>query len=1003
MSDFSKKYNAEAVENEITALRKEEDFSPDSKDSKTFISLPLPTSTNLHLGHAENVVLQDILARYYHMIDKKAEFRPSRYYGSFLANEHIQRQLKKIGTSKEKISKAQFWDVMQQHIKRQKKHNEHQLQKLGIGMDFERLPNGQTSSPSTFGLHFSRFLRKLFYQLVQDDIIYEAEDIVYWNTKYQTSLGRDEVKFEKQKGKKYTIKYFISTKNNSVNVVTTSPETIFGDVALAVHPDNKRYHNLIGQKAIIPIVNRTIPIIADARVDMFANNGIIRITPAHDLFSLQIAKDHKLPVDHFAIDQDGCFTKHAGDFDGKKVDEFMGNILQNLDDIDNMVSVENCDYEVPMCKKTGEKLQVMCLVQRFLHVEKAKEKLSLSIDNGTVKTFPARYISSLKEHLDTIDRWCISKNYLFGQGLPIWISENKGMIYVLDEVDVLESYKRDKNKQKLKVILSLIIFNLIADGRLNATFEMDHLMTILLTTNVGSDQTVLQTYIDTMDKELGVYTPQLKELKEVMHYAGKDKGVNLENFAASFIKILDASFAIKQVSDQKYQFDVDKLIQRDKGLRQEKSKFDISFVNAALILYSLGIFDEKKGKSKFRPALMVSGENVLLEINKVLLLSLELKDILLCDTIFINKTFCDAKKKKMGALCDNNIDPADLVREFGADTTRLYLMLEGDELATFDHSKIHTYEEFINKFWNASRYIALKAERSYGKKKITLSTLEKELEKNVLNLQDFDLWILNKIRNLYQDVDVYIFSNNVSEFGKKLLQIIKNDFCDKYLEVSKNSKSPLTEKVMLLVVSKMLKLLWPFAPFVSEKLRMLMGFQGYLSEQRLQGDFLEAINKNYKIQLFMDIIDKLLAIKDGLSCKKHTPVDTFIKANPDFLRFTKSNEATIKKIVNINKMEYLNINDDHPCGYTTEDIIDMTVGLKVGHVIHIEEKPKGVIELKKEFDQMNDYLQYLKNTVSAMVVHKSKEDEIEKKRKEITKAKKAILEMEYEINKLKTK
>jgi len=96
------------------------------------------------------------------------------------------------------------------------------------------------------------------------------------------------------------------------------------------------------------------------------------------------------------------------------------------------------------------------------------------------------------------------------------------------------------------------------------------------------------------------------------------------------------------------------------------------------------------------------------------------------------------------------------------------------------------------------------------------------LEKNVLNLQDFDLWILNKIRNLYQDVDVYIFSNNVSEFGKKLLQIIKNDFCDKYLEVSKNSKSPLTEKVMLLVVSKMLKLFWPFAPFVSEKLRMLM-------------------------------------------------------------------------------------------------------------------------------------------------------------------------------------
>ena len=98
---------------------------------------------------------------------------------------------------------------------------------------------------STFSISFSRFLRKLFYELVQNDTIYEAEDIVYRNTKYQTSLGKDEVRFEKQKGKKYTIKYFISTKNNSVNIVTTSPETIFGDVALAVHPQNKKYHSMV--------------------------------------------------------------------------------------------------------------------------------------------------------------------------------------------------------------------------------------------------------------------------------------------------------------------------------------------------------------------------------------------------------------------------------------------------------------------------------------------------------------------------------------------------------------------------------------------------------------------------------------------------------------------------------------------------------------------------------------------------------------------------------------
>lgn len=995
MIEFSKKYNAHTIESEIAALWQSQKASPNSKHNKTFISLPLPTSTNLHLGHAENVVLQDVLARYYHMINQKVDFWPSWYYGSFFANEHIQRQLKNIWTTKEKISKAQFWDVMQNHIKKQKKHNMQNLEKLWIWMDFEH-------SSSTFSLEFSRFLRKLFYTLVQDDVIYEAEDIVYRNTKYQTSLGKDEVRFEKQKWKKYTIKYFISTKNNSINIITTSPETIFGDVALAVHPNNKLYHNLIGKNAIIPIINKTIPIIADERVDMFANNWIIRITPAHDLFSLQIAKDHKLPVDYFAIDQDWCFTKHAGDFAGKKVDEFMENILQNLDDIDNMVNVENCEYDVPLCKKTWERLQVMCLIQWFLHVEKSKEKLSSLIDSDKIKVYPSEYSASLKWHLDTISRWCISKNYLFGQTLPIWVSEKKWMIYVLDEIDILENYKNDKNKQKLKVILSLIIFNLIADGRLNATFEMDHLMTILLTTTIESDKTTLQTYLDIIDKDLKIYAPQIRELKEVVQYASKDKGANIENFATSFIKILDTSFAIHQVSDQKYQFNMDMLIHRDSWLKQEKSKFDISFINAALILHSLWL-DSKKTWSKFSPALMVSGENVLSEINKLMLLWLELYDTIPCDTVFIHNTFCDHKGKKMGALCDNNISPTELMKEFGADTTRLYVIIQWNHDVIFDHDKIHMYDDFINKFWNAARYIAINSQAHYSKKGVSLTALEKELEKDILKLQDFDLWILNKIRNLYQDIDSHILSNDISAFGEKLLHIIRYDFCDKYLEIIKHNTSPLTEKVMLLVVSKMLKLLWPFAPFVSEKLWILMWFPWYLIEQRIHWDFLEGINKNYKIQLFMDIIDKFLTLKDGLLCKKHTPVDAFIKANPDFLRFTKSNETTIKKIVNINKIEYFHINEDTPSGYTIEDIIDMSVGLKIIPKLRVEESNKGIVQLKQELEQMNDYLQYLKNTVSAMMTNKSDETEIVQKKKEIANVKKNILEKEYEINKLKMK
>lgn len=991
MKEFNKKYIPLLLEQEIANLWKEENFVLSNKADVLLTSLPLPTAIPLHLGHAENLLVQDVFVRYSHLLGKQTQSLPLRYYGSFLTNEKIHQQLKKIGTSKEKISKAQFWDLVNRQLKKQKTHNSTQIKKLWLSLE-------GWEEHITFSTDFSRFLRTLFSDLVQNDTIYESEDIVYWNTAFQTSLSKDEVEFKKQEGKKYTIKYFISTKNNSVNVCTIAPETLFGDVALAVHPDNKKYHALVGQKAIIPIINKTIPIIADERVPLF---DIIRITPAHDLFSLQIAKDHDLPLDHFAIDQEWCFTKFAGDFVGKKVDEFMQNILQNLDDIDNMVSVEDCTLEIPICKKTGEKLQVMCLVQWFLNIAQAKEKLTQSLESWAIKIFPMQHVDKITQHLETIGNRCISKNYLFGQNLPIRVSEKKWMIYILNESDVLDAYKRDNKKGK--VFLSLIIFNLIADGRLNTTFEMEDLITVLLSHDLASDKSILHTYSDIIDKDIAVYAPQIKEIKELMQYVqSKGKSSNLEEFASLFIKLLDTSFAIEHVANHKYKFLIDSLVQRDSGLKQENSKFDIAFVNAVEVMYSLWLFDEKKGK-KTQETLMTVGENVLLETCKVILLSLQLKDKIPCDTLFVNKTVCDHKQQKMWTLCQNNVDPALLIKTFGADTTRLYLLAQLDETINFDLAQVQSYNDLLHKFWNACRYVSIKNQESYGNKKINLATIEKEIEKWKPSLQEFDLWILNKTKNLYEEIDACISTNAIPEFGAKVLQIIKNDFCEKYLEISKTSTSPFTDKIMLLVISKLLTLLWIYAPFITEKIWILMWFPWYLSQQTLKENFLESIDKNYKIQLFMDIVDKFLSLKEQLGCKKHTDVDVFIQANPDFLRFTKSNENTIKHIIHINKIEYIHTNETYVSGYTTADIIDMTIGVKIAQAVEIIEKPKWVLELKKDLVSMEEYLQYLKNTVSSMMTNKSDEELIAQKKKEITKIKKSILELEYEISKMKVK
>ncbi|MBU0627271.1 hypothetical protein KKG31_01995 [Patescibacteria group bacterium] len=161
------------------------------------------------------------------------------------------------------------------------------------------------------------------------------------------------------------------------------------------------------------------------------------------------------------------------------------------------------------------------------------------------------------------------------------------MIYVLDEQDVIDAYKKDKNKVKLKVFLTMIVFNLVAHGHLDTTFQVDDLINTLLSSSAESDKTILQTFIDIFSKEQTLYKPQIKELQEIIKYAGDTKLENQEKFATLLLKILDSSFAIKQVTPQKYTFLADKFIQGDSGLRQEKSKFDISFVNAALVLYNL--------------------------------------------------------------------------------------------------------------------------------------------------------------------------------------------------------------------------------------------------------------------------------------------------------------------------------------------------------------------------------------------------------------------------------
>lgn len=174
----------------------------------------------------------------------------------------------------------------------------------------------------SFFENVSSKVRVLFEEYYKKSLIYKSKEIVYWNMQYQTLIGKDDIRFEKEERDIFRIKYFVDTKKDCMVIATHRPDTIFADVALAVNPMDKRYKKFVGKKVIIPIINKAIPMIADERIDMTKDNGVFRITPGHDLMSLEIAKDHNLPLDQYAIDRDGKFTELAGVFGGQNVTEF---------------------------------------------------------------------------------------------------------------------------------------------------------------------------------------------------------------------------------------------------------------------------------------------------------------------------------------------------------------------------------------------------------------------------------------------------------------------------------------------------------------------------------------------------------------------------------------------------------------------------------------------------------------------------------------------------------
>lgn len=946
--DIKKKYNHFSIESELLKKNYFQKLFNTKKDGNkwwTIITqLPIMISKETSLNSMSGIIREDVIAKY-----------------------HIMKWIK--------TTLLPIFDTENKNIKTE--NYENLLTKSGIffGIDTDNVAYSERNT---------NFVRNLFVELVQEGRIYEDCSINYRSLKEQKTLGTDELESKKMKVKQYNIRYFVDTKNISLIVPTLWPETIFADVALAVHPDDKRYKKLINNKVIIPIINKAIPIIGDESVNPTKGTGIIRITPTHDKQSLVIAQKKWLKIDNFAIEKDGVFSKSAGDFCGKKVEEFVKNIIKNLDDIHNLESTKLIESDIFVHRKSWERARPILCNQLFIKTDKESISIKAAIQEKKISIVPEEYEWKIINMIDTIEYRPVTKEDSKWYCLPLWKSKT-GKNYFLSDNEILNlPTKKTKNKF---TVLSLIIFNLIVDRRLKENFDIEECIDVFLGKSRTGEKNTLETYIELFSEILPRgYTKELNELKKIVEYTekdldyGKGKGVNhFEKLSIALTDFLEKSIAITNKKKWFYSFDMDTLVNNDSWLVQQKEKIEETLGHAMILIKTMEAFGESKKETK---KIFCAHENKIFEFLKTIIIGYKVQEKALFDTCYVQNEQKDKNKETF----------KELIKKYGTDCTRLYAISPNEDILE--------YEQFISKLRNASRFIGQHLYDKKGTRKISdFEQLTEFLEKRKNALSDFELWIIYKTSELQKDYEEEITKNMLHNAQEKMISILKKDFCDKYLEIQKHQETENGSKVTLRCLGSILKLLHPFIPFISQQIRELLGFEWPILKQEI-GIHFTSITKNYKTQLFMDIIDKFLEMKLKYSYAKHEEIEICFFAPLDFLQYLRKQESIIYKLINASSIEYLE-NEKELSKYHTESIINITIGIKTERKIAVSTNKKE--DLRESLRAKEQELQSIRNMMPSLSASGVDAEVIRDKKKEMLKLKKDIENLQYEFQKQKVK
>ena len=693
--ELAKNYNPGEFEDRIYGEWCDKNYfapDPDPKKPPFSIVIPPPNVTGqLHMGHALDETLQDIIVRTRRMQGYSTLWVPGTDHAGIATQIKVEENLRvNEGLSRYDLGREKFlervWDWKHQYGGR----IINQLKKLGSSCDWSK-------ERFTMDEGCSRAVREVFVNLYNKGLIYRGHRIINWCPRCLTALSDAEVEYKDQPGFFWHIKYPVKGEDTFVEIATTRPETMFGDTAVAVNPEDESTKHLVGKTLILPIVNREIPVVADDYVEIGFGTGCVKITPAHDPNDFLVGQRHNLEQIK-VMNDDATMNAYAGKYEGMDRYECRKALVKDLEEQGFLVKTEPHDHNVGTCYRCGTTVEPLTSDQWFVKMKPLAAPAIEAVENGTVSFVPDRFSKNYFNWMNNILDWCISRQLWWGHRIPAFYCDACG------------------------------------------------------------NMEVSKTDITACPKCGG-------------------------------------------------------------AVRQEEDVLDTWFSSALWPFSTLGWPDSTADLDRYYPtSTLVTGYDIItFWVSRMIFSGIEHTGKAPFSKVFIHGLVRDAKGRKMSKSLGNGIDPLEIIDKFGADALRFALTTgnaPGNDMR-FSDEKIEAARNFANKLWNASRFVLMN---------LTESDEELLTPYADADLAPEDKWILSRLNKVVSSVNQNFENYELGIALSEIYSFTWDSFCDWYIEMAKSrifeggAPAITAKRVLVRVLTAILKLLHPYMPFITEEI-----------------------------------------------------------------------------------------------------------------------------------------------------------------------------------------